>query len=247
MFHLDDLIKLYEIYDNYAIVLISGKRCEFYIYNINETKFLKSVDESLPNQHKTGGQSVQRFQRIRDEKIGWYIKKIIEIMINLYIKDNIFKCKGLIIAGPSQMKDLVTSKDLFIQHFSIYLLKILTIAEITDQSIYQVIQMSSNILISESIQIELIKKFDNLLSDPNQIDLFVFGTNEVLYLFNAGLLKEIYLFDKSIYKELIFKSNLKTKIHIIKSNEFNKKYGDLIGIKYYVDNNEIEINDNISK
>lgn len=232
-FHLDDLIELYQQCDNYAIVLISGKKTEFYLWNKNETKLLKILKETLPNQHKTGGSSAARFGRIRDEKIGVYIKKIVELMIQLYIKQNIFQYKGLIIAGPSQMKNLVRSEDLFGKNFDKYLLKNLTISEITEQSIYQVIQLATDVLISRSDEIQYINKFNNMLNNANEIDLIIFGSELVFSAFQNNLLKEIYLANNSIHRDFILNFQSKAKIYIIKNEEFISKYGELIGIKYY--------------
>lgn len=239
-FHLDDLIKLYETYENYAVVLISGKRTEFYLYNINQTIFLKGYDIELPNQHKTGGSSAARFGRIRDEKINRYSKKILEFMVNFYVKNGKFDYRGLIIAGPAEIKNLVKEQELFVQFFNKYLLKILTINEITKTSIYQVISKSAEILTSESNEKNLIDKFEEILINPNSTDSIIFGTNEVLSEFKLGHLKEIFISNKYNKKEEILEINNKTKINIIKSTDFTKKYGELVGIKYFVndyDNN----------
>ena len=239
-----DSIKLYEIHDDYAIVLISGKRTEFYLHNINQTKLLKGIDESLPNQHKTGGQSAQRFGRIRDEKIGWYAKKISELMVHYYVKEGQFIYKGLIIAGPAEMKDLVSNQDLFIQFFRKYLLKNMTIPEITDQSINLVVQLSIDVLTSDVEEKKLIESFQMILSDPNKIDLIIFGTDEVMKAFENGKLQEIYIADIYNNKQTIIKSNVKTKIHIIKTPDFISKYGELLGIKYYLDGENYEDDNN---
>lgn len=243
-FHLDDLIKLYEIHDDYAIVLISGKRTEFYLHNINQTKFLKAIDESLPNQHKTGGQSAQRFGRVRDEKITWYAKKIAENMVHYYVKNGQFGCKGLIIAGPAEMKDLVSEQDLFTQFFKKYLLKTLTISEITDQSIYSVVQLSADVMTSDLEEKKLIDSFEEMIVNPDLLDKLIFGTKEVMTKFTSGHLEEIFVSNKYENKDLILKSNTKTKIHIIKSSSFTAKYDELVGIKYYVTNDDYE-SDNI--
>jgi len=234
-FYLDDLIKLYETCDNYSIVLISGKRTELYLHNENQTKLLKSLDESLPNKHKTGGQSAPKFGRIRNEKIGWYAKKIIELMVRFYVGSNgKFSHKGLIIAGPAEMKDLVCDQQLFIQYFAKNLLKVLTISEITEQSINYVIRLASDVLTTESSsQKEIIDYFEQkILTNPNLIDLIVFGTEEVMKAFDSGQLKEIFVANKNVNKERILKTDTKTKINLIKSSEFSTKYGELVGIKY---------------
>lgn len=232
-FHLDDLLKLYEVYDEYAIVLISGKRVELYLHSENQTKKLKCINESLPNQHGTGGQSAQRFERIRNEKIGWYATKISELMTKYYVSNGRFKYKGLIVAGPAEMKKIVKSDPIFIKYFDNFLLKTITIPEITDNSIYQVLNMSEDILTSEVSQTELINFFEKILFDPKQYNLIVFGTNQVLSDFNAGHLKNIYVSNGYPDKDNILKMNTKTKISIIKNNEFVSKYGEIVGIMYY--------------
>lgn len=232
-FHLDDLIKLYKMHDDYAILLVSGKRTEYYLHNINCTKFLKKIDEDLPNQHKTGGQSAQRFEKNRDIAIGRYVKKVVELMVQFYVADGQFKYKGLIIAGPAETKQMIRDFDLFGQYFEKYLLKAVVIAEINDNSVYSVVQMANDVLTTDANEQNTIVKFEEKIADPSQIDLFVFGEEQVLSNFNAGRLKEIYLFDQSMHKEEIVNLRKKTKIHLIKSAVFVSKYGQMVGIKYY--------------
>lgn len=246
-FHLDQLIQLYEIHDDYAIILVSGKRVEYYLHNINCTKFLKSIEEDLPNQFRKGGQSAQRLERIRDQKIGWYIKKVVELMVQYYVLDGQFKYKGLVIAGPAEMKQLIQDSDLFTQYFSKYLLKVVTISEIDQNSITSVIQMSSDVLSSQSDEQQVLINFEKKILDPNQLDLLVFGEEQVLADFYLGHLKDIYLFEQNIHKDALINDNQKTNIIIIKSNIFVSKYGQIVGVKYYMhtefDENDIIQND----
>jgi len=230
-FHLDDLLKLYEECDKYAVVLVSGKRTDFYLYSTTQTKLLKSIREDLPSQHKTGGQSAQRFGRIRDEMIGWYVKKIAELMTQYYVKNGIFQYQGLIIAGPAEIKDMVKEEDLFVQNFKKHLLKTLVVSEITDQSITQVIIEAVDVLCgtTEKTQIE---NFEKILNNPKTVDLLLFGTGAVLKAFEMGHLREIYVSDKFHDKDYIIKTTTKTQIHLVESSEFIKKYGEVVGIKY---------------
>ena len=244
-FHLSELIKLYEIHDNYAIVLVSGKRTEFYLHNSNQTKIIKGLDMVLPNQHKNGGFSAARFGRIRDEKIGLYTMKIVELMVKCYVKEGKFEHIGLIIAGPAEMKELIKDEEIFVKYFSKYLLKTITIAEITDQSIHQVIRSTSDVLSTAFGEKDLIDQFDQIINDPKTIDLLVFGNNEVENALNNGCLREIYVSDLYPHKEQLLKTNYKTKIHVISSKEFTSKYGDLVGIMYYIPYDDNLINDNL--
>lgn len=232
-FHLDDLITLYDIMDDYAIVLISGKRCDFYLYNSNRTQLVRTIEESLPSQHKTGGQSAQRFERIRDERIGWYVKKIIELMIQFYVKNGLTKIKGLIMAGPSHLKDQILSEDMF-KIFQPKLLKILTIPEIDDGSILKVISMATDVLSTDYDDQQLLNKFEEILHDPRKSDLLIFGTNQVVQMFDQGLLAEVYVGTADYeFTNHFVNVNSKTKINIFRSKEFAKKYGDIVGVTYY--------------
>jgi len=236
-FHLDDLLDLYVVHDTYAIVLISGKRTDLYIHSKNNTQLIKSVKTELPNQHKTGGSSAPRFGRIRDEKINLYVKRISELMTILFTKDNLFCHLGLFLAGPSQLKDQLQSTPLFVQHFQKYLSKTITIPEITDQSVNYVIDSITN----TNTDTKLIEKFESMLANPDLIDLFVFGTTDVINCYLEGTLSEIFIDVDSI--EIIeSKSEIKTIINLIYDKTFIKKYGIAIGIKYYAtDTDVIEI------
>ncbi|XWV26985.1 peptide chain release factor eRF1 [Tupanvirus soda lake] len=164
-------------------------------------------------------------------------------MVQYYVKEGKFQCKGLIIAGPAEMKNMVKEEDLFVKYFSKYLIKTITIPEISSQSIYYVINSAADVLASENCEKELITSFEKIITDPKMIELIVFGTNETQEAFDSGELKEIYVYHSFPKKENILNSDTKTKIHIIRSNEFRSKYGDLVGIKYYASYDSYEISD----
>lgn len=233
-FYLEDLLKLYDTVDNYAIVLVSGKRTDFYIHNKNTTKLLKSVTESLPNQHRTGGQSAQRFERIRDERIGWYVKKLLEMMIQYYTKEGVFVFKGLIIAGPAEIKSMLKDHDIFTQYFAKYLLKTVAISEINENSIYHVVKLADDVLDNNSESYQKLKNIDTLVSNDNTMDLVVFGNDNVMLELEAGSLREIYVDAEYINNLDIDNINKKTSIHIIDIPEFKTKYGEMVGVRYYV-------------
>lgn len=230
---MDDLIYLYETCDKYAIVLISGKKTMFYLHCSNNTHLIREIETDLPNSHKTGGQSAQRFERIRNEKIGWYIKKIVELMVQYYVTDGLFKYKGIILAGPSQLKEKIQNHHLYIKYFSKYLLTTLTVAEIESQTITEVIHKCSDILLSSLDDIKLIEEFELLINNNETVDLITFGSNFVMDSFKNGSLKDLYVYYESQLIEKIIVDNKKTNIKIFKCKKFMEKYGEVVGIRYY--------------
>lgn len=232
VFHLDDLLKLYVVHDTYAVVLISGRRTDLYSYSKNNTKLIKSIECYLPNQHKTGGSSAARFGRIRDEKIGLYIKNISELMFSKLVKDNVFQHLGLFLAGPADLKTQIQGDNMFQQHFHKHLLHVMTISEITDQSIISVSETISDIVYGKKANTQLLDRFETMIMDRSKIDLLVFGNNYVLEQLELGELEEIFINETSI--NLIEPYNLaKIKINLITDDVFIKKYGEMVGLRYY--------------
>jgi peptide chain release factor subunit 1 len=235
IFHLDDLLNLYTVYDTYAIVLISGKRTDLYSHSKNNIKLIKSIECTLPNQHKTGGSSAPRFGRIRDDKINLYVKNVAELMFLKLIKNNEFQHLGLFLAGPGDLKTDIQDNAIFQQHFKKHLLKVITTPEIMDQTINQVTNIISETVYGTNVDAKIIEQFELLLMDKNTIDLLVFGTKYVLEQLKLGALEEIYIYENSmeIIEEYI--TNTKIKINIVHDDVFVKKYGVMVGVKYYVD------------
>ena len=233
VFHLDDLLKLYIQHDTYAIVLISGKRTDIYAYSCNNTKLIKSVNMMLPGQFKTGGSSAARLGRIRDEKIGWYVKNMSEMMFKLLVKDNIFQHLGLFVAGPAELKGQLQDNNLFVQHFQKHLLQVLTISEITDKSIYDVINMVSGNLYGSVVDNKMFNDFELLLIDDNKINLLEFGVDKVLSLLETCELETIYIDSKCLAMLEPYKMD-KVKVNVMNNDMFKGKYGDVVGMRYFV-------------
>lgn len=230
-FHLDDLLNLYKQCDQHAIVLTSGKRTEFHVYSDNNRQLLCTIKDILPNQHNKGGQSAQRFGRIRDEKILVYINKIIDKMTKYYTTDGKFIYKSIIIAGPAEIKQMICSQKIFIKIYQQYLAKIITIPEITDQTIYNVIDIIKDL--NDSHRNSIMEKITNMINDPITIDLMVFGTENVHQLYITGQLDKVYVFHDYNDKDAILNCISKTEKNIFYSKECKKLYGDLIGIRYF--------------
>lgn len=222
--------------------MISGKEYRCYTVSVyrshREFKLIKYDTEQLQNKQKKGGQSAPRFSRIREEKYNWYISKISNIIMEIFMTDNHTKCtiEGLILAGPCSEKNDVFKNNLIQQYFANKIICVTETAEISDETIYDVYNKCSTNIASD------VSKYENKIC--NDIDELISVASDLL-LFGDEVIKGI---DEYKIKQVIYSSNLKDEwklkiqdtkkynydlIEIKNLNNIQKLPCELIGITYY--------------
>lgn len=225
---MDEILVLYADKNISGIILTSGNITMYYSYSSNNTKLLKTIKADLPNKHKTGGQSAQRFERIRNEKINHYIKKICEYAVELYCENGLATIEGLYIAGNAEIKNIVIASNLFQQYFNKKIMGVYTVNEIQSNTIYQ---------ITEKISTDAIKSYvdeiDEMLSNESKFDYVVVG-NKCMQMLENWLIKELYI-TQNLLDTISHLVNTKIKINIVDANDtlFINKYGEIVGITWY--------------
>ena len=223
-FHLDNILNMYNTDISFGIVLISGSKSICYklikscsaskttgrdhidINNINE------INVKLQKRQKKGGQSAQRIGRLRDEKENIYIQKILSMISKSYIKNNNTECdiKGIVLAGPAELKHKVKSSDIFKKYFDKLLLKVVNTSNIDNNTVYKVYDMCvEEFATKEELKtVKLINKIKELIrNSPNKL---VFGYQEVIDGLDTSMLKSILIESsmKKSEKDEIYKLNL---------------------------------------
>jgi peptide chain release factor subunit 1 len=133
-FHIDSLYNLYVTHDQYGVVLVSGNCVFMYTLTAIKCTLLYKYAVSLQSRQKKGGQSAPRIARLAEEKRHIYVKQITEKINTFYVIDNNITIKKLMIAGPAEMKNLVSQCDL-IDYRLKQLIELQTIDTITDDTI----------------------------------------------------------------------------------------------------------------
>lgn len=106
-FILEPLMDLCEIKEVYGLVVLDKREANIAFLKGKTIIPLAKATSGVPGKHKTGGQSAQRMERLRDEAAKEFYKRVAEIM-----KDQFFQnpnLKGIIVGGPG------TSKNEFIE------------------------------------------------------------------------------------------------------------------------------------
>jgi peptide chain release factor subunit 1 len=168
--------------DIYLIVICSGEQTLF--NTLQSTSFTKQSKISIHRQknHKKGGQSAQRFDRIGLNQIDEYVNLINEKIISLISQIDI---KNIIIFGNGQIKDNVMKS-------ANHIIKELIIGCETIDRYHpeQVIECSNNIITQYKYRDEealLTNYYEEFIT---KTDIYVFG-NEITIMAEEGMLQQI--------------------------------------------------------
>ena len=92
-----------------------------------------------------------------------------------------------------------------------------------------------------SVDNKIIEYFEKIINDDKSIDLIVFGKEYVLNELENNSLAEIFV-DMNFIEMIDEKLLDNVKVNIIQNKTFVQKYGEIVGLRYYVNNFE-EIKD----
>jgi len=99
--------------DKYGMIILDGNGFLLALIQGNTKKILYKESVDLPKKHGRGGQSANRFERLRQDARNNYIRKIAEATAVHYITDNMPNVSGLILAGSADVKEELYFSNLF--------------------------------------------------------------------------------------------------------------------------------------
>lgn len=102
-FVLEPLKAMLDAEEVYGLVALDTKDATFALLEGKQVKILRKITSGIPGKHHAGGQSSQRFERLRDGMVKEFYRRIAENMKELYF--NLAKLKGIIIGGPMPTKE----------------------------------------------------------------------------------------------------------------------------------------------
>jgi peptide chain release factor subunit 1 len=101
-FFLDPLYEIVADEEKYGIVVMDLADTTIGYLNGSNTSVFARVHSRVSNKHHHGGMSSLRFERLRDDSINEYFKKVSEKCIDAFIDHRL---KGIIIGGPAKTKN----------------------------------------------------------------------------------------------------------------------------------------------
>lgn len=238
VFHTEEIKRLLEDNDRFGFIIMDGNGSLFGTVQGNTRSTLLKFTVDLPKKHGRGGQSANRFARIRTERRHNYVRKVAEGATACFITNDRPNVKGLILAGSAEFKNDLQKSDLFDPRLQPTVLKIVDISYGGENGFNQAIELSADTL--RSVKFIHEKKvigrfFDEIAKDSGK---YVFGLKDTLESMENGCIDILIIWENLEFYRLTLKDNAENVIveivPKIKAPSGSKWKNELTGVEYEV-------------
>ena len=172
-FVLEPLEELLDVAGTYGLVVMDGKECTVAILRGKTVKVIKKLESTAHQKVHKGGQSSQRFQRLAEEGIEYYYKRVGEAMSAFVGQKNF---KGAIVGGPGPAKENFMKMSPF--NYQIKVLGVVDTGYTDEYGLRELLEKASG-LISEQEAIVEKKLLNEFLTEAAKGGLVSWGLENV--------------------------------------------------------------------
>jgi len=212
-FHLESLYEQLEDKKTYGFIIVDGSGVSVHSLNGNARRNLYRLEVALPKKHGRGGQSSNRFARIREEKRGWYTSKVAEIAIAQFINPlTSMPCvQGIVLAGSAQLKEEIQAK--LDPRLSAIVVAVVDIQYGGEAGFSQAIHLTRDSLGNLKFTHEH-KVISRLFEEINLDGHYALGVDDTMYALTSGLLDTLLIWNDLRYMrwELVKSGGSATKV-----------------------------------
>jgi peptide chain release factor subunit 1 len=145
-FHSNCLQYLLEDDEKFGFIIVDGGGALFATLQGNVRTILQKITVELPKKHGRGGQSANRFARLREEKRHNYVRKVAELAVQNFITNDKPNVKGIVMAGSADFKTVISESDMFDPRLQAVLIAIYDVSYGQENGLNQAITQSADAL-----------------------------------------------------------------------------------------------------
>jgi peptide chain release factor subunit 1 len=101
------LTYLLEDDERFGFIIVDGGGALFATLQGNVRNIIQKITVELPKKHGRGGQSANRFARLREEKRHTYVGRVSELATQNFITNDRPNVKGIVMAGSADFKTVI--------------------------------------------------------------------------------------------------------------------------------------------
>jgi len=194
-FHTEDLKELLEDDDRWGFLIMDGNGSLYGTLQGNTREVLHKFSVQLPKKHGRGGQSSMRFARLRLEKRAIYVRKVGEIMTQVFITNDKANVKGVVLAGSAEFKDVFSQSDWFDPRLAAIHIATVDVAYGGENGFNQAIELAGETL--KNVKFIQEKKligqfFEEIAQDTGK---FCFGVQDTMRALDMGACETLMVFE----------------------------------------------------
>jgi peptide chain release factor subunit 1 len=194
-FHTDELHHMLESDDKFGFIIVDGSGTLYATVCGSVKEKLGQFSVELPKKHGRGGQSKNRFARIRQERRHNYLRKVAECATQYFITNDRPNVLGLVLAGSAEFKESLFQSDLFDPRLKAVVLKVVDVAHPGDVGLNQAIDLSADSLSGVKLVQEkkLVQQFFDQIACDTQ--LYCFGVGDTMKCLEAGAVETLIVYE----------------------------------------------------
>jgi peptide chain release factor subunit 1 len=188
-FLLDILEDQLEHSESFALIVMDKREATIGILRGNVIKTLVNLTSGVPGKYKTGGQSAQRFARLREEAAKEFYKRIADASNKEFMGNK--SLKGVLIGGPGHTKNEFIDGEFIDNELTKKILSTVDITYTDEFGLQDLVEKSKDSISQQSItkEKELLTKFLELLGkEPGKV---VYGEKETVKALNNGVVETL--------------------------------------------------------
>ena len=169
-FVLDILVGMMEVKEVFGMVVLDGRDAMLALLKGKSIIPLRKTHSEVPGKMKAGGQSAQRFARLREGALKDHFKKISEYMKEefLYIKE----LKGILLGGPGTTVNDFVNKGYLTGDLQKKIIAIKDLGYTGEFGLQELLDKSSDVLAEEEVasEKEIVQRFlESLAKNPGKV------------------------------------------------------------------------------
>jgi peptide chain release factor subunit 1 len=175
----------------YALLIIERNEASIGVLDGKHVSLIRNMTSGIPGKTKCGGQSSQRFARIRESLAKEFFKRIAEEMKDQFFENK--KLKGILIGGPIPTKDDFLDQAQLVTELKNKVIAVKDMGGTGLAGLIDLVNLCEDVLAEQEItkQKKIMDEFfEKLATDPDKV---AYGVAEVENRLNRGAVGKLIL------------------------------------------------------
>lgn len=191
-FMLDILRDMIAVKEMYGLIVMDKREGDLALLRGKSIVPIASLKSNVPGKHRSGGQSAQRFERLRDEAAQTFYQKIASMAKDEFLP-KLKDLKGILVGGPGRTKQDFVDGGYLTGDLQKKVISMKDLSYTGDFGLQELVDKSQDVLAKEEIAREkqvMSKFFELLATEPGKV---AYGYDEVKKRLEEGVAEQVLL------------------------------------------------------